>query len=149
MSSEHIGWDDEISNDGSEPTLIEPGIYPFKIKNLEKTISKGAKTAGAPMAILEVRVEHDEGEYADIRDQIVLTKSLEWKLCQFFVAIGQRKSGETLTPRWNAVIGSKGHCEVVLENYTKKDGTPGQSVKIKKYLDPAEVKAIAEEDDDV
>jgi hypothetical protein len=149
--NEHMNWDDEIKNDGEAPTLIEPGIYPFKIKNLEKTISKGAKTAGAPMAILEVRVEHDEGEYADIRDQIVLTRNLEWKLCQFFTAIGQRKKGETLHPRWNAVIGSKGFCEVVIEEYTKKDGTPGKSAKVGKYLDPEEyaktVAAATEEDD--
>lgn len=144
--SEFLNWDDEIKNDGEAPLLIEPGFYPFKIKNLEKTISKGEKTAGAPMAILEVRVEHDEGEYADIRDKIVLTKNLEWKLCQFFTAIGQRKKGETLHPRWNAVIGSKGHCEVVIEEYTKKDGTPVKSAKIGKYLDPEEyAKTVAAE----
>ena len=86
----------------------------------------------------------------DIRDQIVLTRNLEWKLCQFFTAISQRKHGETLHPRWNAVIGSKGHCEVVIEDYTKKDGTPGKSAKIGKYLNPEEyaktVAAATEED---
>jgi hypothetical protein len=147
MSDDFLNWDDEISNDGSESKLIEPGIYYFKIKNLEKTVSTGAKTAGAPMAVIEVRVEHDEGEYYDIKEKIVLVKTLEWKLCQFFTAIGQRKKGETLHPRWNAVIGSKGHCEVFIDTYKKKDGTEGKACKIARFLDPEEFAKMSEEED--
>jgi hypothetical protein len=147
--SDFIDWDDAIENDGSEAKIIEPGIYPFRVVKLEKTISKGQKTAGAPMAILECRIEHDEGEYIDIRDQIVLVRLLEWKLCQFFTAIGQRKKGENLTPRWNAVEGSKGHCAVFIEEYKKKDGTDGKSVKIAKYIDPTELDAATAAEDDI
>jgi hypothetical protein len=138
--SDYLDWDSPIEDDGSESKLIEPGRYPFKITNLDKTISTGAKTAGAPMAVITVRVEHEDGEYIDIKEKIVLVKTLEWKLCQLFTAIGQRQKGEKLQPRWNAVIGSRGHCDVIIEDYKKRDGTDGKAVKIARYVDPAENK---------
>jgi hypothetical protein len=144
--SDHLDWDSPIESKEIKTKLIEPGHYPFKVINLEKTISTGPKTSGAKMAIITVRIEHDEGEYIDIKDKIVLLKSLDWKIFQFFISTGQCQKDENNKwktidkPPWDASIGRRGHCEVIIEDYKKKDGTDGKAVKIAKYVDPAENK---------
>ena len=37
---------------------------------------------------------------------------------------------------WNTVPGSTGKCKVYIDNYTRNDGTEGQSNKIKRFLEP-------------
>jgi hypothetical protein len=64
-----------------------------------------------------------------------MTRKSEWKLCEFFTALGIRRHGERLKMRWD-IEGMSGRATVTVDEYTGRDGDKRQSNKIKKYLDP-------------
>ena len=86
------------------------------------------------MAVLTLRVT-DGTHTSIVTDQLVLRKKMEWKLCQFFCAIGQMKREETLRMNWNAVTGAKGRCKIKIDSWTSRDGSEKQNNKVEKYYD--------------
>lgn len=136
-------WDDEISNEGSEFTLLPEGEYEFEVTKVERGRSKGSsKLPACNMAIITLRVS-DGRQSTLITDQLVLHSKVEWKLCQFFVAIGQKKHGEPLRMNWSAVTGAKGRCKVYVDEWEGRDGSIKKNNKIDRYLDPDEVPVAA------
>lgn len=133
MSSDHLDWNGQISNDASY-VLLDPGVYTFRVTKLDKTTSN---TSGAPMAVVTLLAHSDKGK-SNITDYLVLTRSSEWKLCSFFRALGLKKHGEAFTMDWDAVEDCTGRAEVIVDEYTKQDGTPAARNKVKQYLDKEE-----------
>ena len=72
------------------------------------------------------------GEAVELKDSLYLNSKAEWKLSQFFLAIGQKKHGEPLRPNWNAVVGSRGKCEITINEY-QKDGETRKNNRIRNY----------------
>lgn len=129
-----FNWDDEITAE-SEFTLLSEGDYDFEVTNFERGRSKGSdKIPPSNMAILTLRV-FDEKQSTVITDYLVLHSKMEWKLSQFFLAIGQKKHGEPLRMDWSKVQGAKGRCKVLIEKYTTDKGEERESNKIAKYYD--------------
>jgi hypothetical protein len=64
-------------------------------------------------------------------------------LCEFFLAIGQRKHGEPLKMNWPAVVGSRGRCKVGIRTWTGNDGSDKQNNEIKKFLEPSDTPATS------
>lgn len=130
-------WDSEIRNDGGDFKLLEPGTYPFRVKALDKEYFNGsANVPPCPKAKLTLHV--GEGSNAsDVIDGLLLDDSLEWKLCQFFTCIGDRKSGEALRMNWDAVVGKTGWVEIEHREYIK-DGETKHANQVAKYIDPAD-----------
>ena len=79
-------------------------------------------------------METPEGT-ANVKYDLILYSTLEWKISEFFRAIGQKKHGETLRPRWNEVVGSQGRARFKPRAYTKKDGTEGQANDVAQFYD--------------
>lgn len=130
-----LGWDDEISNDSGAFLLLEEGDYNFTVTAFERGRFPGsAKIPACNKAILTLTVEA-EGRTADVKYDLILWSTLEWKLSEFFRAIGQKKKGEPLRPRWNEVVGSKGRARFRPREYTKKDGTTGYANDVDKFYD--------------
>ena len=135
-----LDWNDRIEDDGSgEFTILPPGEYAFKVTGFEKQHSNNSQ---APMAKVTLEVEHD-GELVNVFDYLVLTKKAEWKLCSFFRCLGLKKHGEPFVMQWNRVVGATGRAKVYVEKYTKKDGSSGESNKVKHYIDPPGPRASA------
>lgn len=129
-----LGWDDEIQQE-SEFTLLDEGDYDFEVTKLERGRSNGSdKIPPSNMAILTLKVT-DGRNSTTITERLVLHTILEWKLSQFFIAIGQKKHGKPLKMNWNRVVGAKGRCKVKVESYTNKYGEEKQSNRIDKYYD--------------
>lgn len=129
-----FGWDDEIVAE-SEYTLLPEGDYDFEVKNFERGRSNGStKLPPCNMAILTLRVS-DEKQSTIVTDNLVLHSRMEWKLSQFFLAIGQKKHGEPLKMDWSKVQGAKGRCKVIVDRYTTDKGEERESNKIAKYYD--------------
>ena len=134
-----FNWDSTIENDGGDFVLLDPGVYPFTVKSLEKSFHNGGgKIPACPKALLTLRVG-EGANVSDVTDSILLDDSLEWKICQFFKAIGARGHGEKYKMNWDSVVGCTGHLEISHREY-EKDGETRKANQVKKYLDPADVK---------
>lgn len=130
-----IGWDDEISNDGSGFILLPEGDYDFTVTKFERDRYPGsAKIPPCPKAVLVLNVSTPEGE-ANIKYDLIMSRVVEWKLSEFFRGIGQKKHGEAFTPNWNAVVGETGRCHVTIREYTNKQGDVRKTNDVSKFYD--------------
>ncbi len=126
------GWEDEISEEGGEYTLLPEGDYDFTVLKIERGRHDGsAKIPPCNKAIVTFEIQGEEGK-VEVVENYLLCNKLEWKLSEFFLAVGLKKHGEPLKMNWTKAVGAKGKCRVFINKYTKKDGSEGQSNKIKK-----------------
>ena len=110
--SREFGWDDEIQNDGNPFQTLPEGDYHFTVKKFERARHSGSeKIPACNKAILTVTVSSAEAS-GDVLTNLFLHSKFEWKLCQFFTSIGQRRHGEAMRMNWGAVPGSTGVCHV-------------------------------------
>lgn len=137
-----FGWDDEIQNDGPDYVLLPDGDYPFTVTKFERARFDGsAKLPPCSMAKLSITVHGGDKGDAYVTHRLYLHTRTESLLCAFFESIGQRKHGEKLRPRWDELEGAQGLCHLGIHEYTKKNGDPGTSNEITKFLPPPEPKA--------
>ena len=136
MSNERaFGWDDTIENDSSY-VLLPEGEYDFVVEKFERGHHAGsAKIPTCPKAILTLRVTGAAGS-TTVESHLFLHSNAEWKLCQFFTAIGQRKHGEKMKMDWNRVFGARGRCKIGVRNYVKDNGDKGQLNELLEFLEP-------------
>ena len=133
--NETLDWDSEIENDGSgEIVILEEGDYTFTVKEFKKGSHAGsAKVPACGKAELTLEVKTDNGT-ALAFENLLLCKSLEWKIAAFFRCIGQKKHGEKMRPDWNKVLGATGKAHFKPGTYTK-DGQERQKNTVDKFLD--------------
>ena len=136
-----LGWDSEIENEGSEFIVAEPGDYDFTVIGIERARFAGSdKMPACNQAKLSIRIDIPgaSGECV-IKHNLFLHSKTEWKLCEFFTAIGQRKKGQRVSMNWNAVIGSSGRCKVTKRSYKSKNtGADLWTNDIEKFYAPAD-----------
>jgi hypothetical protein len=139
-----LGWDDAIDADSNHfETLPDNTACSFVVQKLEKTRTADGKK---PMAKVELLCEGLAGEGTTyVRENLVLSTRAAWKIGEFFRAIGQRKHGESIVPNWDAVVGATGQLVVAVENWTGKEGDARTNNKVKRFLDPPEGAATAED----
>lgn len=134
-NSEGFDWDDTIEADDSEYTLLPEGDYVFEVTKMERARFPGsAKLPPCNKATLTLKVTGDSGS-TSIRTDIILARSLEWKISQFFRSIGFKKHGEKLVMNWGAVTGARGRVRVKQRTYVGKDGNERTTNDIDKFLD--------------
>ena len=138
-----LDWNDVIEKD-STYTLLEEGDYDFVVKSFERGRHPGsAKLPPCNKAILTIEVSNDQ-QAAQITHNLFLHTTTEGILCAFFTSIGARKHGDKLVMDWNKVIGAHGRCHVIVDTFTKKDGTEGKFNKINRFLEPDEQVSFAQ-----
>lgn len=131
-------WDDEIQNDGEGFRVLPEGEYDFTVTDFTRGRFEGsAKMAACPKAELTIKIHDPDGDVT-VSENLFLNRKAEWKLCQFFTAIGHRKHGETLRMNWNAVKGAKGRCKVGVRKWTGNDGKEHENNEITAFLEPPE-----------
>ena len=125
-----LNWDDPISQEEMELPHLPDGDYPFQIVNLEKARHQprdGGKLPPCNKAILTVRVtDRMNNVSVDIRHNLFLHTSMEWKLSEFFAAIGLKQKGEALRMDWSRVIGATGLCKV--KKQERRDGRAASEI---------------------
>lgn len=125
-----FGWDDEIEKEDAF-TLLPEGDYWFRIMKVEKgRYDGGEKISACPKAIVEFEVTSQNGDTVKLTENFLLHQKMEWKLSQFFAAIGMKAKGEKLKMNWSpAIIGKTGICKVIVHTYTK-NGSERQTNRI-------------------
>lgn len=130
-----MDWGDSIENEGQELITLEEGDYVFKVTNFERGRYIGsAKIPPCNKAIITVQVITDKG-MAICKFDLVLYRTLEWKLCSFFRSIGQKKHGEKLAMDWNKVLGSVGKAHFKPRSYTNQHGDEKTVNDIDHFID--------------
>lgn len=149
-----LDWDDAIESDGQEFVILEEGDYNFTVTDFERgRFPGGTKIPPCNKAALTLQVKTPDG-IAICRTDLLLYKTMEWKLSAFFRCIGQKKHGERLVMDWNRVIGSRGRAHFKPRAYTDRDGNERQANDLDRFYDwdekyfPAEESQFVEITDD-
>ena len=130
-----MGWNDEISEDGQEYVLLPEGDYNFTVTNFERgRFNGGAKVPACNKATITVQVEAKEGT-TSVKFDLILYRTLEWRISSFFRSIGQKKHGEKLTMNWSKIIGSKGRAHFKQRSYTNQNGEEKFINDIERFID--------------
>lgn len=138
FNERELGWDDEIEKE-SEFVLLPEGDYNFVIDSFTRGRHPGsAKLPACNKAELEITVDDGKGNRGTIFHNLFLHTKTEGMLSAFFIAIGQKKHGEPLRMNWNAVIGAKGRCKVIVDKWTNDKGEERSNNKIQKFYEPSE-----------
>lgn len=132
-----LGWDSEIENEGTPFVLAEPGDYNFTVTGMERARFAGSeKMPACNQAKLTLRLEMPDGTECNVNHNLFLHSKTEWKLCEFFTAIGQRQKGQRIAPNWNNLIGAKGRCQITKRAYRGKDGSEKWTNDVVKFYEP-------------
>ena len=136
-----LDWDSEITKD-DEYELLPAGTYSFKVESLERARFAGSeKMSACNQANLTLILTGADGKQHKVFDSLFLHSKAEWRLSQFFTAIGQKKKGEPLNPNWSLVPGSSGELELSTRKYRSNSGEDRETNDIKAFL-PKEVRAF-------
>lgn len=128
-------WDDVIENDGQEFVLLPEGDYQFEVVAFERgRFPGGPKVPACNKATVTLQVRTPDG-IARVRTDLLLYRTLEWKISSFFRSIGQKKHGERLTMDWNHIIGFRGRAHFKVRDYTDKDGNARQANEVDRFYD--------------
>lgn len=131
MADQALNWDSQIQND-SQFTLLPEGPYPFTVKTFERAYHNGSdKIPACPKAVVTLEVDGGSLGTVELRENLFLHSRSEWKLCEFFTAIGQRQHGEQHQPNWQALPGARGMCELGQRTYNGN-----QYNQVVRYLPP-------------
>lgn len=134
-----LGWEDTIQEDAKDFILLAPGYYQFTVTGFERgrhtpNPQNPGKLPECNKATITVLVETEQGN-AIMTHNLFLHSSTEGMLSAFFGSIGQKKHGEPLRMNWNAVVGSKGVCQV---NHREYKGEQYNNIKQMIYADKVE-----------
>ena len=83
---------------------------------------------------ITVQVEEKEGT-TSVKFDLILYRTLEWRISAFFRSIGQKKHGEKLTMDWNKVIDSQGRAHFKQRTYTNQQGEEKVINDIERFID--------------
>ena len=130
-----MDWNDAIESDGQEFVVLEEGDYNFEVTGFERgRFPGGQKIPACNKAALTLQVKTENG-VAICRTDLLLYRSLEWRLSAFFRCIGQKRPGERLVMDWNTVIGSRGRAHFKPRPYTDKDGNDRVANEVDRFYD--------------
>ncbi len=117
-----MDWNDTISSDAKEFVTLPEGDYMFTVTGFERAHFPGsAKIPACNKATLMLDIDNDKG-IASARVDLILFRTLEWKISSFFASIGQKRQGETVTMNWDKVIGARGKAHIKPRKYTSRYG---------------------------
>lgn len=130
-----MSWDDVLENDGQEFIVLPEGDYTFTVSNFERgSFPGGTKIPACPKATITLNIDNDQG-VATARVDLLLYRTLEWKIAAFFRSIGQKKHGEKVAMNWNKVMGARGRAHFKPRDYTARNGETRQANDVDHFID--------------
>jgi len=142
MGKEHtttdaFGWKDDIEP-GTDFVLLPEGPCAFTVASFARERKEMGKLGECNVAVLELECESEAGgETGKVSVNLALHRIVQFKLFQFFTAIGQRQHGDgPLKPDWSKVEGATGRCTLGVREWKGRDGETRHSNEVIKFLDP-------------
>ncbi len=130
-----MDWDSVIESDGQQFIILDEGDYDFTVTNFERGRYPGsAKLPPCNKASVTLTVTLPNGQTAVCRDDMILYRTLEWKISSFFRAIGQKKSGESMAMNWSKVMGAHGRAHFKPRTY-ESGGQQHITNSVERYYD--------------
>ena len=143
-----MDWNDSIQDDGQEFVILPEGEYFFTVSGFERGHFPGsAKIPPCNKATLTLDIENDMGA-ATARTDLILYRTLEWRIASFFRSIGMKKHGEKVVMDWNRVIGARGKALIKPRSYTGKNGDERQVNNVESFIDCGDPSGLVEAKDD-
>lgn len=137
-----LAWDATIEADGNAFQVLPDGEYPFRVVSMERARFEGSgKLPPCNMAKVTIEVGAAEGPAVEIIHRLYLHTITEGLLCQFFRAIGARKSGQKIAMDWPGVVGKTGRCTVTSRDWTNREGKVLKFNQVDRFLDLPETPA--------
>ena len=141
-----MDWEDTIENDGQEFVVLPEGDYTFTVTNFERGRFPGsAKIPACNKATISINIDNDMG-IATARFDLILYRTIEWKIASFFRSIGQKKHGEKVSMNWNGIIGARGKAHIKPRSYVK-DGSERKANDVERFIDFEESVGFVSVDD--
>ncbi len=135
MDTNIMDWNDTLESDGQEFIVLPEGDYTFTVTGFERGRFPGsAKLPPCNKATLTIRIDNDQGP-ATARFDLILYRTLEWKIAAFFRCIGQKKHGEKLAMDWSSLPGARGRAHIRPRSYTTRDGEERQVNDVVRFYD--------------
>lgn len=130
--TEVLSFDGVIDDEGEFKDLKD-GIYPFTVKNVNKEYKTMENGQEIPVVNVSLAIDGGEQGTTSIKHSFWLTKKNTWIISSFFVSIGEMKSGEHgFKMNWD-VLGKSGMAELYHREYTRKDGSKGTVLNVKRF----------------
>ncbi len=130
-----MDWNDSIENDGQEFVLLPEGEYNFEVTNFERgRFPGGPKIPPCNKASITLQVDTKDG-VAIVKFDLLLYRTLEWRISSFFRSIGQKQHGERLTMDWNKVVGSRGRARFKQRSYIDASGDERFVNDVDRFID--------------
>ena len=130
-----LDWDAAIEDDGLEFITLEEGDYNFTVTGFERgRFPGGSKIPACNKAAITLQGKTDEG-VAVIKTDLILYKTLEWKLASFFRCIGLKKHGERVQIDWNSIVGRQGRAHFKTRTYKDQNGDDRQVNDVDRFYD--------------
>ncbi len=149
------GWNDEVDPTNRDFLLLPEGEAFFTVVKMARTRKEYGKFGTINVAVLTLMcstaVEGGEGS-VEIKVQLGLHHDLDWKITQFFTALGQRKHGDEgkFVPNWAAVVDEVGRCRIEHRKFARKGDKDGEKTgvanDIVEFLAPETEAAPKQED---
>lgn len=133
-----LSWDSQIEKENSF-ILLPEGEYEFTVAKMERGQYQPSPQSkireASPEAQLELKIQSSEGE-ATVFERLILHTATEWKLSEFFIAIGQKVKGQPFTPNWSQVPGSTGRAKIEINKYKNNQGQDRENNRVAEFLEP-------------
>ncbi len=138
---------DTIQDDGMEFVILPEGDYFFTVTDFERARFPGsAKIPACNKATLSLDIDNDKG-IATARVDLILYRTLEWRIASFFRSIGMKKHGEQVVMDWTKVVGARGKAHIKPRSYTGKNGEERQANNVENFIDCDDPNGLVETKD--
>jgi hypothetical protein len=142
-----MDWNDTIQDDGREFVILPEGDYFFTVTDFERARFPGsAKLPACNKATLSLDIDNDKG-IATARVDLILYRTLEWRIASFFRSIGMKKHGEQVVMDWTKVVGARGKAHIKPRSYTGKNGEERQANNVENFIDCDDPNGLVETKD--
>lgn len=137
-----LGWDETFVDEGSSKKYIvlEKGDYPFVVRDFKRGTYKGsAKIPQCPCAEVTLEVQTKNGT-AEVKYNMPLYSTMQWKIANFFLAVGMRKHEDPVVMDFNGAIGRHGCGAFYNRPWTGNDGKEKFSNEVDELYEYNEVR---------